>query len=129
MRVEASPSRLPVPALAASFVFLAVLVLISELGWAPWIVPVAYVALSAVTFLAYGFDKRAAEHGLWRTEESALHLPAILGGWPGALVAQRFFHHKTVKEPFQTIFRVTVGANIAVLALVLTSLQTVAPPG
>jgi uncharacterized membrane protein YsdA (DUF1294 family)/cold shock CspA family protein len=128
-RVESSPALLPVPALAASLVFLAVLVVIAASGWAPWMVPAAYVALSAVTFVAYGFDKRAAEHGLWRTEESALHLLAFLGGWPGALVAQRFFHHKTVKQPFQTIFWVTVVANIALLTLILASLQTPAALG
>ena len=40
----------------------------------------------------------------------------LVGGWPGALVARRVFRHKTTKQPFRTIFWVTVIANCVALA-------------
>ena len=53
-----------------------------------------------------------------RTSESTLHSVDLLGGWPGALIAQQQFRHKTVKTSFQQIFWVTVLVNIAVAAVV-----------
>jgi uncharacterized membrane protein YsdA (DUF1294 family)/cold shock CspA family protein len=76
----------------------------------------AYGVLSGVAILVYRADKTAAQRGTWRTSESTLHLLALVGGWPGALVAQRYFRHKTRKQPFRTIFWVTVAANCAALA-------------
>lgn len=75
-----------------------------------------YLALSVVTFAAYGLDKRAARKGNWRISESTLHLLALLGGWPGALVAQGVFRHKTSKQPFRTVFWITVFLNCAAFA-------------
>ena len=66
-----------------------------------------------------GADKAAARQGRWRTPESTLHTLALVGGWPGALVAQRVFRHKTTKQPFRTIFWFTVVANCAALAWLL----------
>ncbi|HSK48782.1 MAG TPA: cold shock and DUF1294 domain-containing protein [Coriobacteriia bacterium] len=80
---------------------------------------VGYVVMSAVLYAAYGLDKRAAQRGKFRTEESALHLLALVGGWPGALVAQRVFRHKTIKLSFQIAFWITVALNYAALVLVL----------
>ncbi len=64
----------------------------------------------------YGADKSAAEQGRWRTSESTLHTIALVGGWPGALVARRAFRHKRTKQPFRTIFWFTVIAHCAALA-------------
>jgi uncharacterized membrane protein YsdA (DUF1294 family) len=44
-----------------------------------------------------------------------LHLLAVMGGWPGAFLAQRLFHHKTEKRAFQCVFLLTVLANGACL--------------
>ena len=82
----------------------------------------AYAVLSLVTFIAYGLDKSAARRGAWRTPEAELHLLALLGGWPGALIAQRFFRHKTRKQPFRTIFWGTVVVNSVALVWLLTRL-------
>jgi len=71
--------------------------------------------MSAVTFAVYGLDKVAARAGRWRTPEATLHLLALLGGWPGAFVAQRVFRHKTRKQPFVAIFWGTVVANCVAL--------------
>jgi uncharacterized membrane protein YsdA (DUF1294 family)/cold shock CspA family protein len=88
------------------------LVVLQEL---PVLALVAYGLVSGVAVLAYRADKSAAEQGRWRTPESTLHAVALFGGWPGALVARHVFRHKTIKQPFRTIFWATVIANCAAL--------------
>ena len=83
---------------------------------APLLVVAYYAVLSLVLFAVYGADKAAARQGTRRTPESRLHLLALAGGWPGALVARRVFRHKTRKQPFTAIFWCTVVANCAALA-------------
>lgn len=73
---------------------------------------VGYVVMSAVTFLAYAADKSAAQAGRFRTQESALHLLEIVGGWPGALIAQRLLRHKTRKQSFQIAYWTCVALNM-----------------
>jgi uncharacterized membrane protein YsdA (DUF1294 family)/cold shock CspA family protein len=77
--------------------------------------PVALIAvlaaLNLVTFFLYWLDKRAAQAEGQRTPENSLHLAALLGGWPAALMAQRLLRHKSLKQPFQTIFWLTVMMN------------------
>jgi uncharacterized membrane protein YsdA (DUF1294 family) len=34
-------------------------------------------------------------------------------GWPGALLAQRWLRHKTIKTPFQIAYWFSVAANVA----------------
>ena len=67
----------------------------------PLIVLGAYVLLSMITFIAYAIDKSAAQAGRWRTAEASLHLLALLGGWPGALLAQQTLRHKSKKGSFR----------------------------
>jgi uncharacterized membrane protein YsdA (DUF1294 family) len=74
-----------------------------------------YLLLSAVLFMLYGLDKSAARRGARRTPEATLQVLALLGGWPGALVAQRVFRHKTRKRSFQVVFWCTVAVNCAVV--------------
>ncbi len=59
---------------------------------------------SLVTFAFYAWDKRRATRNEWRTPEKILHLCALLGGWPGAFLAQRLLRHKNAKIPFQIVF-------------------------
>ncbi len=84
-----------------------------------WIIAV-YVIASLVTFLAYAKDKSAARSGGWRTPESTLHMFSLLGGWPGALVAQQKLRHKSKKQPFRLVFWLTVMANCGAFAWLLT---------
>ena len=74
-----------------------------------------YLAASAASIVVYAFDKSAAKHGRWRASETTLHLLAVIGGWPGALVAQRLFRHKSRKPSFQAAFLLTVVLNCALL--------------
>lgn len=96
-----------------TLLFMGFLCVSALLNRIPWIVVVIYIALSIVTFIAYGMDKSSARAGKWRTPESTLHLLSLLGGWPGALAAQRILRHKTSKQSFQLTFKATVILNIA----------------
>lgn len=71
--------------------------------------------------MLYAWDKSAAKNDRWRTKESTLHLYAVLGGWPGAVLGQRFWRHKTQKVSFRRVFWLTVLANLAVFISALTS--------
>ncbi|MBP5998077.1 MAG: DUF1294 domain-containing protein [Azonexus sp.] len=79
-----------------------------------------YAAASLVAFAAYALDKSAARGGRRRTPEKTLHLLALLGGWPGALVAQNRLRHKSSKTPFLAVFWATVLLNCMALGLYLT---------
>ena len=79
-----------------------------------------YVVASVVAFLAYGHDKSAAVRNAWRVQERTLHLFALLGGWPGALAAQRLFRHKSSKASFQSTYWITVVLNCAALGWLLS---------
>ncbi|MBC9250795.1 cold-shock protein [Pseudomonas alcaligenes] len=72
-----------------------------------------YPALSLISFVQYWHDKSSAQQGRWRTPENTLHITELLGGWPGALVAQQVFRHKTRKLSFQLVFWLIVLAHQA----------------
>ncbi len=78
-----------------------------------------YALMSVLSFSLYGLDKRASVRGGWRTPEARLHLVELLGGWPGALLAQRVFRHKTRKTSFQVVFYLAVAANLGALGWLL----------
>lgn len=107
---------LTVPALFLIFVAVAVL-----LGHLPFVVLGLYLVASAVSFFVYARDKSAARGDQWRTAESTLHVLSLIGGWPGALVAQKLFRHKTKKQSFQIVFWTTVVLNCAGLGWLFTS--------
>lgn len=73
-------------------------------------------ALNLLTFALYYFDKRAAILGGPRTPENTLHVLALLGGWPGAFLAQRIFRHKSSKAGFQFMFWISVTMNVSLMA-------------
>ncbi|WP_220099458.1 DUF1294 domain-containing protein [Alteromonas lipotrueiana] len=89
----------------------------------PGFTPVAllYSVMSLITFIWYWRDKRASVHEKWRVSELTLHIMAILGGWPGACVAQQLFRHKTQKRTFRIVFVFTCGANIAFFSYLIFS--------
>jgi len=86
----------------------------------PPLVFAVYIVMSAVAFAAYAIDKSAARRGAWRTAESTLHLLAVLGGWPGALMAQGSLRHKSRKQPFRAVFWLTVALNAAFFVWLFT---------
>jgi uncharacterized membrane protein YsdA (DUF1294 family) len=69
------------------------------------LVPLLVMVFSSL--LAYYFywqDKRRAQRNEWRIPEANLHFWALIGGWPGAFVAQQQFRHKTKKLSFLWFF-------------------------
>ena len=66
--------------------------------------------LSALTYWEYARDKRRAQEGEWRLSEARLHLLELLGGWPGAWLAQRRLRHKCSKGSYQIVFWLIVLA-------------------
>ncbi|MCF4997878.1 DUF1294 domain-containing protein [Pseudomonas syringae] len=64
----------------------------------------AYVVVSVLAFFLYWRDKHKARTNTWRTPENILHGVELAGGWPGALIAQQIFRHKTRKVSFQILF-------------------------
>ena len=90
-------------------------------GKMPFTIAIAYVVMSIITFIAYAIDKSAAEKGRWRTQESTLHLMALIGGWPGAILGQMTLRHKSKKKAFRQVFWLTIILNIAGLVWLHTS--------
>ncbi len=80
-------------------------------GKLPTIVLGFYLSASIMAFAAYALDKSAAQNNHWRTPENTLHLLGLIGGWPGALLAQKFLRHKSKKQSFQITFWATVIIN------------------
>ena len=62
------------------------------------------LSVSVTTFLFYGYDKRQSLKSGRRVPEAVLHILALSGGSPGALVGQMFFRHKTRKLRFKAAF-------------------------
>ncbi|KQU73312.1 MULTISPECIES: DUF1294 domain-containing protein [unclassified Rhizobacter] len=87
------------------------------------ITAVTYAAFSAITFVVYSIDKSAARRRGRRTPERTLHLLSLAGGWPGALLAQRWLRHKSAKASFRRVFWVTVATNLIGLAMLSASLR------
>jgi uncharacterized membrane protein YsdA (DUF1294 family)/cold shock CspA family protein len=68
------------------------------------------VVMGAISYACYALDKRRAREQAWRISENALHLTELLGGWPGAFLAQRRLRHKVSKPVYQIIFWLIVLA-------------------
>ncbi|MFT7724521.1 MAG: cold shock and DUF1294 domain-containing protein [Roseateles sp.] len=103
--------------------FLVIYVVVAAVWKLPLWVAGLYLAVSAATFLAYAADKSAASSGAWRTPESTLHMLAVAGGWPGALLAQQLLRHKSTKQPFRQVFWATALLNVVGLVLLASPLR------
>ena len=88
----------------------------------PLLVVAVYLSLSLVTIIAYAADKRAATAGAWRTSEATLLVLGLLGGWPGAIIAQQALRHKTRKRGFQIAFWWSVVGDVALYVVLATPL-------
>jgi len=89
-------------------------------GAVPLVLVLGYLLMSLVAFATYAADKAQAGLGKGRVPERVLHLIELAGGWPGALVAQRQFRHKTRKARFQLVFWLIVVAHVAVVGWYVT---------
>lgn len=101
-------------------VFLAAIGMSVTTGFLPAIILIVYASTSLIAFATYALDKSAAQRRAWRTSEGTLLLLGLVGGWPGALIAQEWLRHKSKKTSFRSAFRTTVVMNCAVLAWLFT---------
>lgn len=101
--------------LMIALTFLALVAGLVVAGKLPLAVLAGYLAASLLAFAVYACDKSAARKCQRRTPESSLHLIALLGGWPGALLAQRLLRHKSKKASFLLVFWGTVILNCGAL--------------
>lgn len=120
-RIEKRSAPRRIPRRVLGVVALLAVVAAAALQWVPMVVPLIYGVLSGASYLVYWWDKDAAGAKAQRTPENTLHLLDVLGGWPGALIAQQQFRHKTVKASFQAMFWITVLVNVAAVAFVVRS--------
>jgi uncharacterized membrane protein YsdA (DUF1294 family) len=104
-----------------AWLFLVVVGISCFLTELPFVVLGAYLLMSMITFIAYAIDKGAAQTGRWRTSEGSLHFLGLLGGWPGALLAQQTLRHKSQKGSFRITLWFTVLLNCAGLVWLHTS--------
>jgi uncharacterized membrane protein YsdA (DUF1294 family) len=82
-----------------------------------------YLCASSAAFLAYALDKKAARRRRRRISENTLHLLALFGGWPGALLAQQLLRHKSSKPSFRRAFLGTVLINCLGLLCLLPAVR------
>lgn len=104
-----------------AIIFVSIVAISVLAGKLPPIIFAIYIGLSIITYIIYAMDKSAANKGTWRTQESTLHLLALAGGWPGALVAQQKLRHKSKKESFRFVFWVTVLLTFGVFVWLFSS--------
>ena len=91
----------------------------STSDWPRWVTRIYFYAtflFSVLAFVLYGWDKRQSKRaGARRISEKTLHRLSMFGGWPGAILGQQTFHHKTAK----TSFRLKSGLILAVHLLII----------
>ena len=115
------PKKISEFSIYLSLLFLATIIMASFLGYLPHVIMYSYLGLSIMTYLTYAFDKSKAQRGAWRTSEGTLHLFALIGGWPGAALAQQYLRHKSSKQEFMNVFWLTVMINVGALMWLQTS--------
>lgn len=98
-------------ALIICSIFFISLFLFSSLKLIPFVIVAVYFVMSVITFIMYAKDKNSAQNGNWRTPESTLQLLSLLGGWPGAAIAQSYLRHKSKKISFRFVYWITVIVN------------------
>ncbi len=99
--------------------FLIVLAALAGGGWLEMSWLVLYYGASLITYSCYSRDKTAALNAGRRTPESTLHLMSLIGGCPGALIAQVLLRHKTRKPSFLVGYWLTVIINCIALGVIV----------
>ena len=112
--------------LAAAAVLLVLIFFSSavDLHWTTVVYLGSTVLFSVFAFCAMGLDKSKAGRGKRRIAELTLHMFELLGGWPGSLLGQRTFHHKTRKITYQVVFWGIVCVHLVLIAWTIYMWQT-----
>lgn len=78
----------------------------------------SWVGVSALSFVAYGYDKRAVAVSVSGIADWALYLLSFWGGWAGAFAAQYLLSHKNEGVGHQVVTAVMLLANLVFWAWV-----------
>ena len=105
--------------IAFAMSFLIALGVLAAVGWLETTWLLLYCVASILTYGCYSGDKTAAQNAGRRTPESTLHLMSLVGGWPGALIAQALLRHKTRKPSFLVGYWLTVIVNCIALGVIV----------
>lgn len=115
--------QLPKPGIAVPIAFaisfLVALATLVAVGWLEISWLALYYGASLITYGIYARDKTAAQNARRRTPELTLHLLSLVGGWPGALIAQVVLRHKTRKTSFLIGYWFTVIVNCIALGVIV----------
>jgi uncharacterized membrane protein YsdA (DUF1294 family) len=115
---QISRSGIAVP-IAFAMSFLIALAALTAVGWLEMSWLALYYGASIITYGCYSRDKTAAQNAGRRTPESTLHLMSLVGGWPGALIAQMLLRHKRRKLSFLVGYWFTVIVNCIALGVIV----------
>jgi uncharacterized membrane protein YsdA (DUF1294 family)/cold shock CspA family protein len=74
-----------------------------------------FIAINTTTFVLYGYDKLISSGERLRVPELILQILALVGGSPAALMAQKFFRHKTIKGSFQIVYWIIVIGQVGIV--------------
>jgi uncharacterized membrane protein YsdA (DUF1294 family) len=80
--------------------------------WQSWL-----IAISAISFLVFGYDKMMARGERRRIPETVLLVLTLIGGTAGSAIGMILFHHKTRKTSFLTRVLTIVVLQVIGLAL------------
>lgn len=101
--------------------FLVLVVIALLFGTLPYVLPILYIEASLFTYWLYRADKAAAiARQRQRLPEQSLQLFSLIGGWPGALLAQKKLSHKKRKFLFQREFLLVIIGNGILLIWLLS---------
>lgn len=75
-----------------------------------------FLYINLITLALYYIDKEWSTRDTERIPENFLLLLGLFGGWMGAILAQQTFRHKSIKQPFQTLFICSIVVNILAMA-------------
>jgi len=107
------------------YLFFVLLLLSLLAGSFAFTVPLFYLEASLFTYWLYQIDKKLASSGQQsRLPEESLQMFSLIGGWPGAWLAQKHLHHKVHKAPFQREFRFVIYGNSCFLLWLLSEAGT-----
>jgi uncharacterized membrane protein YsdA (DUF1294 family)/cold shock CspA family protein len=111
-------SYFAIPAFLILYLFIGIVWRVPN--WVTWL----YFCASVVCFAVYVHDKSAAVDGRWRVSERTLIVLGLAGGWPGAIVAQQIYRHKSNKAAFRSAFWGSVVLNVLAFVVLCSPLRS-----
>ncbi|PIJ44215.1 DUF1294 domain-containing protein [Tatumella sp. OPLPL6] len=87
------------------FIFVTILLSLTACFCPVWL---SLVLVNVMTFAMFALDKGLAIKGERRIPERWLLIYSLFFGWLGGLIAQQLFRHKTRKQPFKSLFYLTI---------------------